>query len=644
MIDARLRRLLVVFAAVLAAGCSGDGELVEPPLQELEVLPDTSDAASGTLWRALPSGWTRLRPPPFVRARAASVWTGEELFYWGGDTGSGGTYHADGAAFDPASGRWRLLPDSPLSGRTSPDAVWTGREIILWGGEGDATKSDGAAFDPRSNSWRLLADAPLGPRTPVAAVWTGKEMLVWGNAARPAEAVDGAAYDPEEDRWRELPRAPLALNQANAVWTGKEMVVYGALLDGNNVSKAKHARGIAYDPASNAWRVLPPYPLSPQASAVVWTGEKLLVWDYELEAAAYEPDADAWTAEPDLPLRFYECYPQGALAGDRVLAFHCGQAALYEIADGKWKRIASPPAEIFGRPVSAGSVVLFAGGAHEGHANALWAYKPKPVGKATAVNNTRHGSFTPPIEQRGDRRLMSVTFPDGTSAVLSYPADLSLGEMGMQPDVSFLYRADRPPRFPLAFYYGGFPSSIVVSERPLADYRTASGKAAELWEATTEAGSTFLRTGLEPTRYFVVFRVGGWIVLVPARDRAEARVLAKSLDARETDGGFVVVEASSPIALSNESGEGGGPELTIGDAEPAPGRVRVDRRDRFIILSLEDSCRPRAREMSESGKYASLCFVGGDNGPVVNASIYGDRDFVVDVFEGLGVRQIRAQP
>jgi hypothetical protein len=52
-------------------------------------------------WTSLSPGWTRLSPPPFTRARAVSVWTGTELFYWGGDTDFGGTSHADGAAYDP---------------------------------------------------------------------------------------------------------------------------------------------------------------------------------------------------------------------------------------------------------------------------------------------------------------------------------------------------------------------------------------------------------------------------------------------------------------------------------------------------------------------------------------------------------------
>jgi hypothetical protein len=354
-----------------AAGCGGaerDGAAPTP--------------AKAATWTSLSSGWTRLPEPPFLRARAVSVWTGSELFYWGGDTDLGGTAHADGAAYDPARGEWRALPPAPLSARSQAGAVWTGTEVLIWGGGAtEDLERDGAAFKPSTSSWRMLPSAPLGPRDPVAAVWTGREMIVWGDASRHAESVDGAAFDPAANRWRQLPPAPLALNEATAVWAGDELIVYGALLDGNNHSETKHAQGIAYDPKTNEWRQLPPFPLSPQASTAVWAGDQLVVWDYELRAAAYDPVADRWRPLPDLPLRFSECYPQGARAGDElVFAWHCGKSALFDVASETWHVLPGPYREIFGRPVAAGGVVLFAGAAHEGHANALWAYKPKETG------------------------------------------------------------------------------------------------------------------------------------------------------------------------------------------------------------------------------------------------------------------------
>lgn len=94
-------------------------------------------------------------------------------------------------------------------------------------------------------------------------------MIVWGSTSRPEGSADGAAYDPAADRWRDIAEAPLNLNLATAVWSRTEMMVYGALLDNNNASDTDHAQGVAYHPATDTWRLLPAFPLSPQASTAV---------------------------------------------------------------------------------------------------------------------------------------------------------------------------------------------------------------------------------------------------------------------------------------------------------------------------------------------------------------------------------------
>lgn len=359
--------------ALVAVACA---ERPPTPAAPTTSAPRPSREA-GKLWEGLPPGWSELEPPPFVRARAASVWTGRELFYWGGDTGSGGTPHADGALYGPVSGTWRSTSESPLSPRSSPGAVWTGREVLMWGGWAAELLDDGAAYDPATDAWRMLPAAPIGPRVPVAAVWTGQEMLVWGDTTRSSAVIDGAAYDPAADAWRPMAPAPFPLNEATGVWTGREMLVFGAQLDGNNASDTHHARGLTYDPLSDVWRPMAPFALSPQASWITWAGEEMIAWDYELGSGAYDPEADRWRPLSDLPLRFYECYPSGAVVGGTVLAWFCGLAAELDVRRGSWQAIKTPDQVIYGPPVPAGPVVLFAGAAHESIRNGLWAYRPR---------------------------------------------------------------------------------------------------------------------------------------------------------------------------------------------------------------------------------------------------------------------------
>jgi hypothetical protein len=541
-----VKKVAALALVLLAAACGQ--ETSAPPVAE------------SVDWSELEAGWTKLPAPPYSAACAASVWTGRELLYWGGDDSCHeGTPRDQGAAFDPVARSWRVLPRAPIDGRSSPAAVWTGRELLVWGGWSGGVRDDGAAYQPMTDEWRVLSESPLNPTIPTAAVWTGKEMLVW-------DGPGGATYDPADDSWREIAAAPYALERANAVWTGREMIVYGMRY---GESSPDPARGLAYDPAGDRWREIAPFELSPQASMIVWTGREMIAWDYEFRAGAYDPASDRWRPLPDLPLEFYECYADGAVAGEGfVLAWHCGQAAVLELATDTWRELPRPPNSVFGKAVAADGAVLFGGAWGE---NALWAYRPGPLG-ATA--------FVPDIDRRGDRDFLPLTFPDGTRIVVSYPVELGLIGMSVDPSVSYLYRADPPPRFELDFVFG--PA--------------------------------------EPKANQVALRTRSWTVLADLRDGGEAAMVAQSLRVREAPDSFPVVEALDPIALSDESGEGGGPNLQI----TLPG-------DRWIDLSVEPTCAPQGPDID--GGAGGWCL--GDYSIVA----YGGRPLIEGLFKGLRIEE-----
>jgi hypothetical protein len=561
--------LAVLALSLLAIGACGD--------EQTELRPASGATAS------IPEGWSALPAPPFQRFRGSAVWTGTELVYWGGESEYGDEVHDDGAAFNPATGSWRTLAASPLSPRGGAAAVWTGEEMLIWGGGQDAA-GDGAAYDPDADEWRTLPDSPLGPRIPVGAAWTGTEMLVWGSASRAAEAVDGAAYDPAADAWRELPSAPFPLNEASVTWTGAELIVFGALLDGNNWSDTKHARGAAFDPATDAWRVLPPYPFSPQASTAAWTGRELVVWDYELRAAAYDPGLDEWRPLPDLPLEFSECYPSGALGEDVVFAWHCGRAVLLDLASDSWHVVEDPAPDVFATPVAAGPVFLFVGSYNEAVDESAWAYRP---GTASATSEPGPTTFVPEAEHHGERDVLPLTFPDGSRIVLSYPAELGLAELGVQPDVSYLYRDDPAARFPLTFLFG--PQSRAAADEE------------------------------------IVLRAGAWTVVAPIRDPAARDDVVGSLRVDETAEGFAVVEAAAPLALSHEFGEGGGVMLALGDGDPAP----ATGMGRILLAPVDCTGRDEI-----GGGYGSTCLDGR-----VHVGIYGKRPFIEAALSGLELEE-----
>jgi hypothetical protein len=181
------------------------------------------------------------------------------------------------SATTPPPVGWSALPDSPLSKRTRPITAWTGTELVIWGGEGfttdvctlldegvsrcgDQARNDGAAFDPVTDTWRMLPPAPLsedlGSWPTYRGAWTGEELVVWGG---PDAA--GAAYDPEADTWRPIANGPLGprTHFAMALVAGEhpEVVVAGGAAGSEGRPSVEVA---AYDPATDSWRSLPDLP------------------------------------------------------------------------------------------------------------------------------------------------------------------------------------------------------------------------------------------------------------------------------------------------------------------------------------------------------------------------------------------------
>jgi hypothetical protein len=88
----------------------------------------------------------------------------------------------------------------------------------------------------------------------------------------------GMAYNPATNRWRLLPAMPLPRWGFAAVWTGHRVLVWGGL-SGDYLTGTPPAHGEAYTPATNRWRALPASPLHGRAyPRAVWTGHKMIIW------------------------------------------------------------------------------------------------------------------------------------------------------------------------------------------------------------------------------------------------------------------------------------------------------------------------------------------------------------------------------
>lgn len=344
-ISVRRRRTAVLAGvasvAVVAAGVAVGSQLLRTHQTRVPaVTPTGASAAELAAWRwsALPAASISPRSDP------TGVWTGREMIVWGGATGvHGERLLGDGAAYDPQAASWRRLPPSPLSARTAHVAVWTGREMVVWGGYVSLgignfrAAADGAAYDPATNAWRLLPAAPLVARVAPIAVWTGREFLVVGGrppvlTERDRQYADGAAYDPATNRWRRLPTGPARSEEVRAwLWTGEQLMLWTAGdLSNGHVENVWDRHLWALDVAKNRWSVRPvgrDAPPGLSGSTPIWTGDRVVAWGGRFRSPAfsmhspggvYDPDTDRWSLMADGPLD----------AGGDGIAFWTGRALL----------------------------------------------------------------------------------------------------------------------------------------------------------------------------------------------------------------------------------------------------------------------------------------------------------------------------
>jgi N-acetylneuraminic acid mutarotase len=327
--------IVVVAAAVVVDRMTGDDAVVAtPPSGASSPTPNAG---------AIPTGWTKLSLPPQVRTGSAVVWTGSQLLDWGGcDPAINDRCEAvaDGYAFDPASRTWSDLPPAPVAG-SGAHAIWTGSEALFIGFDSESKKLHSEAFDPATRTWRKLATAPIGPRYSPVLVWTGSKLVVWGGSERDQPGIEstGAMFDPATNTWELMADAPHGLNLASGVWTGDRVLVFGSLVNGRNHADTTTSVGETYDPATDHWHEIARSNLSPQATSAVWTGGRLVAWDYNDRWQTYDPNDDRWSATGRMPMQPSECYPDSALVGASVFGFFCGQAALYDAATNAWSKV-----------------------------------------------------------------------------------------------------------------------------------------------------------------------------------------------------------------------------------------------------------------------------------------------------------------
>jgi hypothetical protein len=179
--------------------------------------------------------------------------------------------------------QWSSLARSPLGKRSNPVVAMAGKDLIELIHNRRGGTTFGAAFSPATGRWRLIAPLPakVGFDYGVTA-WTGHQLFFVGlNATCGTPGAiclrSAGLYNPATNRWTitVLPRAMDTVFRLAAAWNGRDIVLAAA------DSSDGRLRVASYDPVTGHWQMITPA-LSPRHPprfvAMVATSDRTILW------------------------------------------------------------------------------------------------------------------------------------------------------------------------------------------------------------------------------------------------------------------------------------------------------------------------------------------------------------------------------
>jgi len=267
-------KYMLIFGGVATSGAYSDGAAYDPATNTWRKLAPIPRSLGGNL----------------TGSGSYAVWTGKVMVAWGffghGRGGHGGGSLA-AATYNPAANSWTTGTVAPAQAPTFGDAFWTGKKMIIWGSSfaaGDVPglegvnygHNEGFAYDPATGRWTMLPASPLGQtgRNRMLAAWTGRYLVVGGGDNATGLQKDAAAYDPVTNSWTRLPDAPVGFEgngTAPDIWTGASVITIEDAVPGG--------RPLSLDLTTRSWSLGPKAPLPGRQEAhELWTGSKVLAW------------------------------------------------------------------------------------------------------------------------------------------------------------------------------------------------------------------------------------------------------------------------------------------------------------------------------------------------------------------------------
>jgi len=214
----------------------------------------------------------------------------------------GGEEVAKFEEYDPATDRWKVLPQMPTAGRSFLGAAALGTKIYALGGISRRVNAYAIVetYDLAKGSWSKRADLQV-PRNRLAAVALQGRIYALGGMDAQGNSKVVEAYDPTLDRWLRKADMLIACHGHSAVVLNDKILVLG----GEGEGVGQQATVQEYDPATDHWTQKAPMPTPRAFLGAAVAGGYLYAIGGRVRGAVpverYDPKADQWTRLDPMP-------------------------------------------------------------------------------------------------------------------------------------------------------------------------------------------------------------------------------------------------------------------------------------------------------------------------------------------------------
>lgn len=226
-----------------------------------------------------------------------------------------------------------------------------------------------------------------------------------------------------------------------------------------------------------------------------------------------------------------------------------------------------------------------------------------PSASPPATSRGGHVPFVPKTEVRNGRAYLHVTFPDGSEGDFSYPAELNLAGLRVQPDVALTWQGEYIGG--VVFSFGGPNQEILQASHPSRTFQTLDGWNAAVWEVWDRYDPSAIRH----VDQWLVIDLPKWTVHVPVPGSVQPEALSEAVRPRGDSEGFVAVRVLPPAGLPQGWGESGGPGIQLGDSHPLESVIHPQD-GRYLILAPSPGCKDE-KVHSVSDWFGATCLAEG---------------------------------